>query len=72
MKSIRIERKEKNLMRSQLETILAIQKDIGSKIDSFQEEVEAEEYLSFWKELKVKNNEDIKRVSTYMVRKCNR
>jgi len=69
---IRIERKQKNIMRSQLEEVLKMQKDIAEKIENFDQETEVAEYKKFWQELRQTNAQTIQKVSNYMVRKCNR
>jgi len=69
---VRIDRKQKNIMRSQLEKVLEMQKEIDHKIDSFRKETEAAEYQQFWEELRTNNIETMQRLSRFMVRKCNR
>jgi hypothetical protein len=69
---IRIDRKQKNIMRSQLEKVLEMQKEIDHKIDSFRKETEVPEYQQFWEELRTTNIETMQRLSRFMVRKCNR
>jgi len=68
----RIDRKQKNQMRYHLEQILNIYKKLEEKIDDYVEKTEVEDYQNFWQELKVKNNENIRFVSRYMITKCNR
>ncbi len=72
MAVVRIDRKQKNIMRSQLEKVLEMQKEIDHKIDSFREETEVPEYQQFWEELRTNNIETMQRLSRFMVRKCNR
>jgi len=69
---VRIDRKQKNIMRSQLEKVLEMQKEIDHKIDDFREETEVPEYQQFWEELRTTNIETMQRLSRFMVRKCNR
>jgi ethanolamine utilization cobalamin adenosyltransferase len=69
---VRIDRKQKNIMRSQLEKVLEMQKIIDRKIDDFHKETEVAEYQQFWQELKNSNTETMQRLSRFMVRKCNR
>jgi len=69
---VRIDRKQKNIMRSQLEKVLEMQKEIDHKIDDFREETEVPEYQQFWEELRTNNIETMQRLSRFMVRKCNR
>ncbi|NLG32125.1 MAG: hypothetical protein GX550_01235 [Syntrophomonadaceae bacterium] len=68
----RIERDQKNAMRSNLEKVLENQKSLGEKIDSYQQSTNVGEYREFWRELKNRNNETIHIVSRYMINKCNR
>ncbi|MDD3271044.1 MAG: hypothetical protein WC109_09445 [Syntrophomonadaceae bacterium] len=72
MAVVRIDRKQKNIMRSQLEKVLEMQKEIDHKIDDFREETEVPEYQQFWEELRTNNIETMQRLSRFMVRKCNR
>ena len=72
MAVIRIDRKQKNIMRSQLEKVLEMQKEIDHKIDNFRQETEVPEYQQFWEELRTNNIETMQRLSRFMVRKCNR
>lgn len=72
MADIRIERRQKNIMRSQLEKVLEMQKAIDQTIDDFHKETEVAEYQQFWQELKHNNTETMQRLSRFMVRKCNR
>jgi hypothetical protein len=69
---VRIDRKQKNIMRSQLEKVLEMQKEIDHKIDNFRNETEVPEYQQFWEELRTNNIETMQRLSRFMVRKCNR
>lgn len=69
---IRIDRQQKNAMRSQLEEILAIHRSLDKKIDSYQKESTHSEYNRFWNEMKQQNSENIKNISKFMVLKCNR
>lgn len=68
----KIDRQEKNTMRSQLEEVLAIHKNLDNKIESFKKEVTSTEYRRFWNEIKEQNSEKIKNISKFMVLKCNR
>lgn len=72
MADVRIERRQKNIMRSQLEKVLEMQKEINHQIDNFHSESEVPEYQQFWDELKQNNTEIMTRLSRFMVRKCNR
>jgi uncharacterized protein VirK/YbjX len=69
---IRIERQQKNIMRSQLEEILAIHRTLEKKIDLYRKESTHSEYSRFWNDLRANNNENIKTISRFMVLKCNR
>lgn len=69
---VRIDRKDKNLMRSHLEQLLEMQKNLDKNISAFQTEIPVEEYKAFLGELKDINNQNMQVVSRYMVRKCNR
>jgi len=68
----RIDRDQKNSMRSNLEKVLENQKSLGEKIDNFQQSTSVDEYREFWQELKNRNNETIRIVSKYIINKCNR
>jgi len=68
----KIDRKQKNIMRSQLEQILELQKKIDNEIEKYRRESNINEYRRFWNDLKNKNNENVKTISRYMVLKCNR
>lgn len=70
--SIRIDRRQKNLMRSHIEEVVRYYKDLEEKIDVFQTDTEPEDYQKFWRDLKARNQEQIQVVSRYMVMKCNR
>ena len=72
MAVVRIDRKQKNIMRSQLEKVLEMQKEIDHKIDNFRNETEVPEYQQFWEELRTNNIETMQKLSRFMVRKCNR
>ena len=72
MAVVRIDRKQKNIMRSQLEKVLEMQKEIDYKIDNFRKETEVPEYQQLWEELRTTNIETMQRLSRFMVRKCNR
>lgn len=72
MAIVKINRQQKNLMRTQIEEVLQLQKDIDKKIDTYASTTEPQEYQKFWHELKTKNQETIQKVSRYMVAKCNR
>ena len=68
----KIERGQKNMMREKLEDFLAAQKDLDQLISLYEEGTPNEEYRQFWQEIKEKNLENMKRVSRFMVTKCNR
>ncbi|NLB88881.1 MAG: hypothetical protein GX790_06595 [Syntrophomonadaceae bacterium] len=72
MATVKIDRKQKNIMRAQIEDILKLQKDINAKIDTYAAQTEPPEYQKFWQELKTINLETIQKVSRYMIAKCNR
>ncbi|MEN6325002.1 MAG: hypothetical protein ABFD18_02150 [Syntrophomonas sp.] len=59
-------------MRSHLEQLLELQKDLDINITTFQAETPVDEYKSFLGELKNINNQNMQTVSRFMVRKCNR
>lgn len=69
---IRIDRRQKNLMRSHIEDVVRHFKDLEEKIELYETDTEPEEYRSFWKDLRNRNQEQIQVVSRYMVMKCNR
>lgn len=69
---VKIDRKQKNIMRAQIEDVLKMQKEINKKIESYAAQTEPPEYKKFWQELQTRNLETIKKVSRYMVAKCNR
>ncbi len=68
----KIDRQEKNIMRSQLEEILDIHRTLDKKIDNYREVSISSEYRRFWNELKNENMEKVKSISRFMVLKCNR
>ncbi|MGI6413369.1 MAG: hypothetical protein ACOXZ5_06940 [Syntrophomonadaceae bacterium] len=68
----KIDRDQKNAMRSNLEKVLENQKSLGENIDSYEQSTNVNEYRQFWQELKNRNNETIRIVSRYMINKCNR
>lgn len=68
----RIDRPEKNRMRSHLEEIIRLYRAVSEQMEACQKETEAQEYLEYWQVLKNKNTELIQEISRYMVRKCNR
>lgn len=59
-------------MRSHLEQLLEMQKNLDINITTFQAETPVEEYKAFLGELKDINNLNMQTVSRFMVRKCNR
>lgn len=70
--AVHIDRMQKNLMRKQLEEIVQMHKDINATIDDYAKNTEPEAYKEFWNEMKVINESSIKKVTHFMVRKCNR
>ncbi len=72
MAEIRIDRLQKNRMRSQLESVLDVHRQLETTIESYEGQTEVEEYRRFWNELREKNRENIQHLSRYMVTKCNR
>ncbi|MGS0763113.1 hypothetical protein [Syntrophomonas curvata] len=72
MPDVRIDRRHKNIMRSQLEKVLELQRETERIIDDFHKETEVPEYQQFWQELKQNNTETMQKLSRFMVRKCNR
>lgn len=72
MTYVRIDRQQKNIMRSQLEQILEMQKQVESKIEDFHKETEVPEYQQFWQELKQEHTQTMQKLARFMVRKCNR
>lgn len=70
--AVRIDRVQKNLMRTRLEDVLAVHKDLEERIDTYLNDTEHEEYRQFWEQLAGGNRENIRVVSGFMVRKCNR
>jgi uncharacterized Zn finger protein len=69
---IKIDRRQKNLMRSHIEEVVRYYKDLEEKIDGYETDTEPDEYRKFWKDLRSRNQEQIQVVSRYMVMKCNR
>lgn len=69
---MRIDRRQKNLMRSHIEDVVRHYKNLEEKIELYETDTEPEEYRRFWKDLKNRNQEQIQVVSRYMVMKCNR
>ncbi|MGR6837210.1 hypothetical protein [Syntrophomonas erecta] len=70
--NIRISRKQKNIMRAQLEKIVEIHRDLDKRIEAYENITEVPEYRKLWSDLKGRNSETIQVVSRYMVMKCNR
>jgi len=70
--NIRIERKQKTIMRQHLERLAELQREMERLIDNCYQEVEAAEYLTFLQDLRKRNIETIRILTDYMVRKCNR
>lgn len=68
----RIDRPDKNRMRSNLEEVLLLQKQLEKRIDNYLEAETVENYRLFWQELKNQYNQNINSTYNYMVRKCNR
>ncbi|KUG05189.1 hypothetical protein ASZ90_017375 [hydrocarbon metagenome] len=68
----RIDRQQKNIMRSQLEEVLTIHRNLDEKLAIFQQQSVNSEYRRFWNELKEQNSENVKTISRFMVLKCNR
>lgn len=68
---MRIDRKQKNVMRAQLDDVLQLQKDIGKKLENYASETEAVEYQRFWRDLQTSNQETIHKISRYAIAKCN-
>ena len=68
----RIDRQQKNIMRSQLEEVLTIHRNLDEKLAVFQHQSANSEYRRFWNELKEQNSENVKTISRFMVLKCNR
>jgi hypothetical protein len=60
-------------MRSQVEQVLLLYRQIGEKVDTFsQDNKHISEYQKFWQGIKEHNTEQIKAISRFMVLKCNR
>ncbi len=72
MTNTRIARPDKDKMRSHLEEILHMQKDLVKKIEFYTEEIGVAEYQAFWRDLSKSHNDLNRKVYNYMVRKCNR
>ncbi len=72
MATVKIDRKQKNIMRERIEDVLQMQKDIDTKISSYAAATEPLEYQKFWQELQTRNQDTIRKVSRYMIAKCNR
>ncbi len=72
MAIVKIDRKQKNIMRAQIEDVLQLQKDIGKKIEDYAATTEPPEYQKFWQDWQNRNQETIQKVSRYMIAKCNR
>jgi len=72
MTDVRIERRQKNIMRGQLEQVLEMQKQVESKINDFHNETVVPEYQQFWQELKQEHTQTMQKLARFMVRKCNR
>lgn len=72
MSSFKISREEKNQMRLKLEEVVSMMKEMEKKIAVFSENTQAEEYRKFWQELLENNRSTVRKVTNFMVRKCNR
>lgn len=72
MSSVKISREEKNRMRIKLEEVVSMMKEMEKKMVVFNENTEAEEYRKFWEELLENNRSTVRKVTNFMVRKCNR
>lgn len=68
----RIDRPDKNRMRSNLEEILLMQKQLEQRIDDYLQAETVENYRIFWQELKNHYHQSIQNTYNFMVRKCNR
>lgn len=68
----KIDSKEKMVMRQHLERFTELQREMERLIESCNQEVEANEYRNFLEELKNRNLETTRLLTSYMVRKCNR
>lgn len=72
MATVKIDRQEKNIMRAKIEDVLQMQKDIDVKINSYAATSQPVEYQKFWQDLQTRNQDTIRKVSRYMIAKCNR
>jgi hypothetical protein len=68
----KIERKDKNQMRADLEAILEIYRKLEEQIDIYEAQTVPGEYRRFWRELHEENRQRIQTLSRYMVVRCNR
>ncbi|MBO8159797.1 hypothetical protein [Thermosyntropha sp.] len=72
MPTIKISREQKNNMRMNLEEVVGMHKELEKKISVFSEHTEPEEYRKFWQELLENNRSTVRKITNFMVRKCNR
>ncbi|MDD3852218.1 MAG: hypothetical protein PHD40_01020 [Syntrophomonadaceae bacterium] len=72
IKTARVSRQEKNLMRGQLEKVLEYHQSLEHCLHDYQQTTNHPDYLKFWQELQEKNQERMQIVSRFMVTKCNR
>ncbi|HWP98202.1 MAG TPA: hypothetical protein VN426_15250 [Syntrophomonadaceae bacterium] len=68
----KIDRKQKNQMRADLEEILNVYRKLEEQIDLCEARTETGEYRRFWRELREENHQRIQTLSRYMVVRCNR
>ncbi|HHW61609.1 MAG TPA: hypothetical protein GX404_06865 [Syntrophomonadaceae bacterium] len=72
IKTIRIDRAEKNRMRKQLEEIIHRYQAITEQIETYKKETKAQEYLDYWILLQSRNRDNIEDIGRFAARKCNR
>jgi len=68
----RVERSQKNLMRSQMEEIILLFKSMQDRIELFNEQTIHEDYKKIWRELIAMNDQQIQKLTRLMIAKCNR
>jgi len=68
----RVDRTEKNRMRTNLEEVFQLQKELEKRLNDFLQVETVDNYRLFWQELKNQQTENLHTIYNYMVRKCNR
>ena len=72
MKINEIDRQEKNRMRTSLEEIIRLQRELEQRVDELLAAETVENYRLYWQELKQYYADNRRSIHNYMARKCNR